>query len=162
MSDSGESSLLRSLALALGQGLAFSVGMKVMDAMAQRILPAAAPLPVVIPPSAGEASFDHPVLTGSEAKLAIEMQTLERRVCGAEQNSAAVRASVDDKLAELRGHMVAINHEFAQAVAGIVRDEVARQVEARAAALREDIAQVIAQAIEQRLPRRPSNPEPPA
>ena len=174
--------------------MAFGVGMKITDTLAQRILPAegAGPSlservekierrletmehPVVIPPADGDASFDQRVVTGVmttvderfrehegkldsrvaevAARLAGEVKSLDRRldtfagaaqaavetlhgrIRSAEETAFSVREYVDEKIAELRGQMVAINHEFAQAVAGIVREEVTRHVEARAAAI---------------------------
>jgi hypothetical protein len=142
--------------------------------------------PVVIPP--GDESVDQRLITGimaaldarlsdfdskldrrfaeTSAAIATDIEGLNRRAVKSEESASAVRAYVDDKIAGLRGQVVAINHEFAQAVAGIVREEVARHVDARIASLdgvlQERMSQLVEAALQQVVERlRPSAPPAP-
>jgi hypothetical protein len=103
-----------------------------------------------------------------EARVAVEMLSLDRRYDGRIQHvaDAAARSYADEKVAgqveALRSQVILLHQEFAEAVGAIVRDEVARQMEARAAALERSIREQIlaatrAAAIETRS-RAASNP----
>jgi len=118
-------------------------------------------------------------IADAETKIAIEMQSLDRQhhsLASAAQAAstalearlqqveeiqsqapepiAEVRAYVDEQIGVLRKQIVSLNQEFAEAVAGIVREEVARQVQARTAelgrALQEQIVLLVEAALGQR------------
>jgi hypothetical protein len=145
MSKSGELSLWRSLAVALGEGVAFSVGMKLTNSVARQI-----PSPhsrslegadhAEAPVAADGAPFDREMADAMRVTVDARIHeyggTVERQIHDA---AGELRRYVDEKIAQqiaaLRAQMILVNREFAGAVATIVRDEVARQVEARAAAL---------------------------
>lgn len=168
--------------------MAFSVGMKLTQRVARQTAPPnsdAGALAVPLIASSDEASFDRKVveatfaavdariheydgrvnrrLSDMEARLAVELQSLNRRhhtPTGAAPATAetpddtAVRAYVDEKIAELRTQTVRLNQEFAEVVAGIVHDEVARQVEARATALERSLQEQIVMLLEAAAGRR--------
>jgi len=132
MSKNGESSLLRSLAVALGEGVAFSVGMKLTDSVAKQLSGGPAEQPAALP-----------------ATGALDLR----------ENDDRIRALVEEKVAEhfaaLQSQMTQLQQNFTEAVTAIIRDEVARQVEARAKVIEEQILLLEGAAV------RPSDPEPP-
>jgi hypothetical protein len=180
MQSSRDSSLLRSLAVAFGDGLAFVAGMKLTEAAGRQLSasrPSAPPRSGVrsieqIEPShvAGSDPVDQKVLetivkaieerlavhsgqvehrmAGLEARLAIELESLDR------QDQAIVKRVSDDikrvfdDIGALREHVVRLHREFAETVAQIVEEQVGSQVQARAAALEQRIAARIAAAVE--------------
>jgi hypothetical protein len=86
----------------------------------------------------------HLLLAGGAQAVA---ESLDGRIQQVEESTALVRSYVDEKIAEqigmLRTQVVLLNQEFAGAVATIVREEVARQVEARAAALERSLQEQV-------------------
>ncbi len=103
-----------------------------------------------------------------QARIAVELMSLERqhqalvsaaqsgmdgaesRFAHVEAESAGVRSHVDEQLSVLREQIVSMHKEFAEAVAGIVRDQVASQVNARVADLERSLqeqAVILAEAV---------------
>ncbi len=76
-----------------------------------------------------------------EARLAIELRSLDQ------QDDSISRRAAED-IAALQQEMVGVNREFGEAVARIVADQVASQVQARAAALEQALPAKIALAVE--------------
>jgi hypothetical protein len=83
-------------------------------------------------------------LADLEAKLTLELKGLEEQ-----DHSMAAQAARD--LSALEGHLVALNREFGEAVAGIVAEQVAAQVETRTAAAERALEERIATAVEERV-----------
>ena len=185
MEKSHDSSLLRSLAVAFGDGLAFGVGMKLtQNAAAKPGTPAPSDvgtrlarieqrverierLPAAAATSAGE-PFDPGVLDALmhavearlqenagqterrfaelEVKLAMELKAVRQQeqalATGAEARIAEVQQQFQEQVLTLRkqvnedrnalqNQVVALHREFAAAVADIVEEQVANQVEQR-------------------------------
>jgi hypothetical protein len=165
MRDSGDSSVLKSLAVAFGDGLAFGVGMKLtQNAKRQSFAPA-----VAAPSEAGAildrldqieqrmrliestpAGFDQKTLdalTGAlEARLNEHTSQVERRLAdmearilmetrALEQQDRGLAARMEQDLQGLKAQVVALNREFAGQVGRIVAEQVAAEVQARTAGL---------------------------
>ena len=145
MKHEGDSSLWKSLAVALGDGIAFGVGMKLAQsapsARPQRIAPpesAAAPAP---PPAESE-SLDlqtlSKILAKIDATLAGHMTKVEERLSGAEafqaaqqaQHNARAQSALEEIHAALSGRIEAIESEGAA-----LEERLRRSVETRAAQL---------------------------
>jgi len=80
-------------------------------------------------------------LTGLEARLAIELRSLD-------QQDHSIARHVSEEIGALRRQMVGLHREFGDAVARIVSEQVGRQVEARAAVQEQSIAARVAIAVE--------------
>src|SRR5580658_10852880 len=90
MPKSGESSLLRSLVVALGEGMAFSVGMKLTDSMARQLL---APELALEHPDTESAGAEHaPIVISTADGTPFDPKVVE-----------ALVAAVDARIHELDG-----------------------------------------------------------
>ena len=86
-------------------------------------------------------------LADLEAKVAIELKSLD------EQDRAIARKVTED-LNALEGQMISVHREFGEAVARIVAEQVALQVETRSAAVESSLEDRIAAAVEGAVGRR--------
>jgi hypothetical protein len=90
-------------------------------------------------------------LADMDARLAIEIKALD-------EQDHAIAHKVTDDLNAMEGQVISLNREFGEAVAGIVAEQVAAQVDARAVAfersLRASIASSAASAVETALSAR--------
>jgi hypothetical protein len=177
MQSSREPSLLRSLAVAFGDGVAFGVGVKLSQNAAKKTVPPtsrAAPLagrvaeierrmermeqaaPLV--PAAASVNFDQHALsalvTSFEARLEEHAAHLERQIAELEIRIAlelkSLRQqdqSVNSGMTALRDQLFALHREFAEAVGAIVEEQVANQVEAGV----ERLQQAVGTAVEEKL-----------
>lgn len=178
MPPSRESSLLRSLAVAFGDGVAFGVGVKLAQEPRKKMLPAEsrdmaplaarldemekrmerieqAPAPI---PAAASMTFDQHALnalvTSFEARLEEHAAHVERVMAEMEVQVALELKSMRQQhesaasgLKSLRDDLIGLHREFAEAVAAIVEEQVASQVETGV----EKLQQAVGAAVDERL-----------
>src|ERR1035441_485085 len=104
MQNSRDSSIWKSLAAALGDGLAFGVGMKLSQRAARRL--ETNPRPELAPPP-----FDRKVL---EAVANAVDERLKEHSGEVERSIAAIRYDMDEGLAGMRAELAARNGEIVQ------------------------------------------------
>jgi chromosome segregation ATPase len=169
MSNSRDSSLWRSLAVAFGDGLAFGVGMKITQNAAPRQPPRESTLDRLeerlrrlergreISPASIDERIVEGLVNGVEARLQEQGAQVERRLADLEthlaveiksldQQDRTLARSVGENIESLRTQVVELNREFAAQVARIVGEQVdavvekrLREVEQRLAPLREEL-----------------------
>src|SRR6266498_4433847 len=108
MKHEGDSSLLKSLAVAFGDGLAFGVGVKLAQASARkRVDPVEAPPPVsaAAPAESLDLQMLSQVFASIDAKLAQHGAKVERRL--ADSNSAS-QAALEEIHAAISGRVDAV------------------------------------------------------
>ncbi len=165
MRDSGDSSVLKSLAVAFGDGLAFGVGMKLTQKAQRQAFPQAAEAPSDAGAlldrldqieqrmrliESAPAGFDQrtlDALTGAlEARLNEHTSQVGRRLAdmearivmetrALEQQDRGLATRMEQDLQGLKLQVVALNREFAGQVGRIVAEQVAAEVQARTAGL---------------------------
>lgn len=133
-----DSSLLKGLAIAFGNGLAVGVGMKLLQPSAPARTPA--PRPAV------ETGLDPKVLEGVaqaiEERLRDQAARLEKRIAGLEAGideelqrlhtqDQGLGKRLEDNLGALRAEIVEMHREFAGAVGRIVAEQVQTELAAR-------------------------------
>jgi len=181
MQSRGDSSILRSLAVAFGDGLAFGVGVKLSQNAARQIgatqratVKRIEPTPPAPGPPEHKSGLDQKALeaivAALEARLKEQAGHVDRQLAdlearltlelkGLDEQDHSIAAQVTGNLAALEEQMVAVNREFGGEVARIVAEQVALQVEARVAdhaaaaqkSLDEKISGAIDAAVEQRV-----------
>ena len=105
MQNSRDSSIWKSLAAALGDGLAFGVGMKLSQSAARR--PETNPRPELAPPP----PFDRKVL---EAVVNAVDERLKEHAGEVERSIAAIRQDMDEELAGMRAELAARDGEIVE------------------------------------------------
>jgi len=162
MPRSAESSLWRSLAVALGEGVAFSVGMKLTNRVARQLEPASSGAGAA--EHAGDAAFDRAlaevIVAAVDSRVQESEAAVERRIREGAARTAVELEALGQRHDALRAAMVRLNQDFAQAVAGIVREEVTRQVEARARDLERTLQEQILLLMEAARARTPGAAQP--
>jgi hypothetical protein len=153
MKHQSDSSILKSLAVAFGDGLAFGVGMKIAQVAPKKRfenapaeLPAAAPAPA---PAAPVESLDLQVLSkviaSLDAKLAQHMHKVEQRVAESEAHTAAALQSLDNRQTALAGSIERTGQET-QAIEAAVETHIQAYVDQRIQALEERLHRDIGEA----------------
>ena len=161
MQNSRDSSVWRSLAVAFGDGVAFGVGMKIsqnaarrsdstatIDAtpVTRRLAGLEARMAALEHAPSDRASVD--ALAGAiEGRLEEYTRAIEGTRCHLQESVSALERKLDQDLGAQRQQLVALHREFAAAVAQIVEEQVANQLEARTLALEKTVEQ----AVEERL-----------
>ena len=147
MQNGRNSSLLKSLAIAFGDGLAFGVAMKLTQPVAKRAVTRILHDPVVSSDApaldalanALESRFQEQAaqlaqqLAGIEAKLAADSKTLH-------EQDYSIGRRAEESVQRLREEIVGIQREFAEAVGRIVAQHVETQVAERVADLESRVA----------------------
>lgn len=155
MQNRGDSSIWRSLAVAFGDGLAFGAGVKLTQNAARH---AGAPKLTegtsmhALPPSTGaDQKVLDAIVNALEARLKEHSGQVERSMADLAARMALELKALDDQdhtiahkvtddLNALEGQVISLNRQFGQAVARIVAEQVAAQVEARTAVMESHFA----------------------
>jgi hypothetical protein len=171
MQNRRDSSIWRSLAVALGDGLAFAVGMTLTQAAGRQLsMPQHSGIkrlepPAPVEPAATESSIaiDHKALEAIvhavEARLAAHSEQVDNRLAGLDVRMAIELHSLDQQdhsigrrishdIGVLRQEMAGLHREFAEAVGRVVAEQVSSQVRSRAAALEQSVAGRVALSVE--------------
>jgi len=161
MSNTRDSSLWRSLAVAFGDGLAFGVGMKIsQNAAARPAMGADSRVPELeerlrriertreLSGPGVDQRIVEGLVNGVEARLQEQSAQVERRIADLEtrvavelktldQQDRHLASNVDETVQALREQVVSLNREFAAQVARIVSEQVDAIVEKRFATIEE-------------------------
>jgi chromosome segregation ATPase len=176
MQSSGDFSLLRRLALAFGEGLVFSVGMKLTeDAIRPKTAPIAAgaapelaPLadrlsrieqrlkaidaPAAAAPSAMDTKVIQVIVGAVEKHLEAHALKVQKRIDDLQATvtktaETAAAGRIEEEAAALREQVATMQREMLSSVAGIVASQVSAQVAQRTAALEASVQQTVEAAV---------------
>ena len=135
MKHEGDSSLLKSLAVAFGDGLAFGVGVKLAQSSARK-RPQSAPPEIAAPAAAAPESLDlhmlSQVFASIDAKLAQHTTKIERRL--ADSNSAS-QDTLEEIHAAISGRVDALEQGMAGRLEAALEARLQAYVDARIQAL---------------------------
>jgi hypothetical protein len=158
MKHQGGSSILKSLAVAFGDGLAFGVGMKIAqssarkraDLEAERVTAATAPTPQATPapaPAEPTESLDLQVLSkllaAIDAKLAQQAAKLDKRVSESEGNSQAaleeIHAALAARVGAVEQNAESIESRVAAFIESAVENRMQTYVDSRVRAMEKQL-----------------------
>jgi chromosome segregation ATPase len=173
MNSSGDPSLLRRLALAFGEGLVFSVGMRLTeDAIRPRNTPVATGAPPEVGPLAERLTriehkleeLDRPavaqidrqalvaIVGAVEKHLEAHAQKVQERIDALQASipptaDAAAAKRIEKETSVLREQVVTMQKEVLSSIGQIIASQVAAQVEKRTAALEASLQQTVEAAV---------------